>query len=98
MSDPKKVNLIPLGKRVLVAPMDEDEEKTEGGLIIPDTAKEEKTSQGKVVKLGTTRKEFKFLVEVGDKVFFKKYSPDEVEIDGEKYLLIEEEDILAIVK
>lgn len=93
----KDLKLQPLGKRVLVRPL-EVEEKTESGLIIPDTADKEKPSQGTVVKLGNTRKDFKFLVKEGDVVFFKKYSPDEIEMKGEKYYLIEEEDILAIVK
>ncbi len=97
MSD-KQIKLVPLGSRVLVKPL-EEEEQTEGGLIIPDTAKEEKTSQGTVVRLGTVREDdYKFLVKKGDKVFFKKYSPDEIELEGEKYFLIEEEDILAIIK
>jgi len=89
--------LQPLGKRVLVKPS-EKEEKTEGGLIIPATAEKEKPSQGVVVKLGTTKTDHKFLVKEGDVVFFKKYSPDEVEMDGDTYYLIDENDILAIIK
>lgn len=92
------VKLQPLGKRVLVKPQ-EREEKTKGGLYIPDTASDDKKpSQGTVVKLGITKKEHKFSVSVGDTVYFKKYSPEEVEIDGEKMLIIDEEEILAIVE
>ncbi len=92
-----KIKIQPLGKRVLVKP-DEKEEKTKGGLIIPDTADGEKASRGTVIKLGTPRKkDYNFFVKEGDKVLFKKYSPEEIEIDGEDYLLIEEEDVLAII-
>lgn len=92
-----KVKLQPLGERVLVLPL-EKEERTKGGLIIPDTADSEKASQGTVIKLGTPRKkDYKFFVKEGDKVLFKKYSPEEVEIDGIDYLLIDEADVLAIL-
>jgi chaperonin GroES len=92
----------PLGGRVLIKPL-EEEEVTASGLIIPDTAEKEKPQQGKVVALGTGKigedgKKIAFSVEVGDKVVFKKYSPDEVEVDDVEYLVIDEDDILAIVK
>ena len=92
----------PLGGRVLVSPL-EEEEVTDSGLIIPDTAEKEKPQQGLIVALGTGKiaddgSEVKFNVEVGDKVVFKQYSPDEVEVDGKDYLVIDEGDILAIVK
>ncbi len=67
-------------------------EKTAGGIVIPDTAKE-KPEQGKVISVGQDVKE----VKGGDKVLFGKYSPTEVKIDGKEYLLIKEEDVLAIV-
>jgi chaperonin GroES len=91
------VNLQPLGKRVLVEPV-KKEEKTTGGLYIPDSASDKKSSQGTVIKLGRTTKEHKFNVTEGDVVFFKSYSPEEIEIDGKTYLLLNEEDILAVVK
>lgn len=92
----------PLGGRVLVRPI-EEEGKTEGGLIIPDTAEKEKPQQGIVVALGTGKisedgKKVAFNVKVGDKVMFKQYAPDELEIKGEKYLVVDESDILAVVK
>lgn len=93
----KKVQIQPLGERVLVLP-DAKEEKTKGGLIIPQTAEEEKASCGTVIKLGTPRKkDYKFHVKEGDRVLFKKYSPEEVKIDEVEYLLIDEADILAII-
>lgn len=92
-----EVKLQPLGKRVLVKPV-EKETKTAGGLIIPDTVEDKKSSQGTVVKLGQTVEKHEFKVKVGDMVFFKKYTPEELEIDGEKYMLVDEKDILAVVK
>lgn len=95
------IKINPLGKRVLVK-QDQVEETTKGGLVLPPSANEDQKSEtGTVVKLGTGKskgKEIPFEVSVGDRIYFKKYSPDELEIDGEKYLLLEEEDILAIIK
>jgi chaperonin GroES len=91
------LSLQPLGKRVLLEPV-KKEEKTAGGLIIPDTAGDKKPSQGTVIKVGITTKEHKFLVKEGDVVFFKSYSPEEVEIEGKTYLLLNEDEILAVVK
>lgn len=92
----------PLGGRVLVKPL-EEEEITDSGLIIPDTADKEKPQQGIVVSLGTGKvlddgTIAKFNVKVKDKVVFKKYSPDEIDIDGEEYLVIDEDDILAVIE
>ncbi|HEX67806.1 MAG TPA: co-chaperone GroES [bacterium] len=91
----------PLGDRVLVKPM-EAEEKTKGGIVLPDTAKE-KPQQGEVVAVGKGKTlengETKPLaVKVGDKVLYGKYAGTEVTIDGEEYLIIREDDILAIIK
>jgi chaperonin GroES len=96
-----KLNIKPLGGRILVQPL-EEEEVTESGLIIPDTADKEKPQQGVVVALGTGKvtedgDEMDFRVEVGDKVLFKKYSPDEVEMGGEEYLVMDEDDVLAVI-
>jgi len=98
----KDIKIQPLGKRILVKPA-EIEEKTSGGLVIPPTSGDDKRPEtGEVVKLGIGKddegKEVKFDIKVGDKVYFKKYSPEEVEVDGEKYLIIEIEDILAVIK
>ena len=97
----KNINIQPIGKRVLIK-SDEIEEKTSGGLVLPPSASEDqKPETGVVVKLGEGKedgKEISFDVKVGDKVYFKKYSPDEIVLDGEKYLLLNLEDILAIIK
>ena len=90
----------PLGDRVLIKPL-EAEEKTKGGIIVPDTAKE-KQQEGKVIAAGKGRTEdgktVALEVKVGDKVLYGKYSGTEIKIDGEDMLIVKEEDILAIVK
>ena len=91
----------PLHDRVIVKRM-EGEEKTKGGIIIPDTAKE-KPIEGTVVAAGPGKvsddgKSIKMEVKVGDKVLYGKYSGTEVTIDGVEYLIMRESDILAIVK
>jgi len=91
----------PLGDRVLVKPL-EVEEKKKGGIIIPDTAKE-KPQEGKVIAVGKGKitEEGKVLpldVKVGDKILFGRYSGNEIKIDDEDYLIVKEEDILAIVE
>jgi chaperonin GroES len=97
----KNIKIQPLGNRVLVKP-DEVEEKTTGGLVLPPSASEDqKPETGTVVKLGKGKvdgKEVSFEISVGDRIYFKKYSPDEILIDGDKYLLLDGEDILAIIK
>ena len=91
----------PLGDRVLVKPS-EEKEKTKGGIYLPDTAKE-KPQEGEVVAVGEGRKvdDGKLIplsVKVGDKVLYGKYSGTEITVNGEEYLIIREEDILAIVE
>ena len=91
----------PLGQRVLVKRTD-SEEKSAGGLYIPDTAKE-KPQEAKVVALGTGGKDdegkaIEFTVKVGDLVLISKYGGTEVKLDGEEHLLINESDILGILK
>jgi len=91
----------PLDDRVLVIRL-EEEEKTEGGIIIPDTAKE-KPQQGKVVAVGPGKLNDKgeripLTVKKNDKVLFGKYAGTEVKIDGEEHLIMREDDILAIIE
>lgn len=97
----KTIKLEPLGKRVLIQP-DKIEEVTKGGLVLPPSANEDqKPETGTVVKLGKGKekgKEITFEVSVGNRVYFKKYSPDEIEVEKDTYLLIDVEDILAIIK
>jgi len=85
----------PLDERVLVKPQPE-EEKTAGGLIIPDTAKEKK-HQGDVIAVGTDE-DLQKVVNVGDVVLYGRYAGDEVTVDGEDYLLIDRKNILAVVE
>ncbi len=96
-----KMNLKPLGDRVIVKPM-EAEEKTKGGIILPDTAKE-KPIEGTVVATGPGKvsddgKAIKMEVKVGDKVLYGKYSGTEVNVEGEEYLIMRESDIFAIIE
>ena len=91
----------PLGDRVLVEPLKEDE-VTKGGIIIPDTAKE-KPTQGKVIAIGTGKlddagKKIAFNVKVGDRVLMPKYGGTEVKVDGKEYQIVREEDILGILE
>ena len=95
------MQLQPLADRVVVQPLNE-EEKTPGGIYLPDTAKE-KPQEGKVVAVGPGRVNDKgqridMTVKVGDRVVYSKYAGTEVEIGGEEYLILSEADILAIVQ
>ena len=85
----------PLADRVLVEPA-VAEEKTASGIIIPDTAKE-KPQEGKVVAVGSGKKDEPITVKVGDHVLYGKYSGTEVTIDGSEYLIMKEADIYGIV-
>ena len=94
------LNLKPLGNRVLVEPIEQDE-ITAGGIVLPETAKE-KPQQGMVLAIGPgTRdedgKRIPMDVAKGDKILFAKYSGTEIKVDGKKYLILREDDILAIV-
>lgn len=90
-----EVKIKPLSDRVLVEPM-EAEEKTTSGIIIPDTAKE-KPQKGTVVAVGPGKDDKKPQVEVGNTVLYGKYSGTELSIDGKDYLMMREDDILAIL-
>ena len=90
-----KVNITPLGERVVVEAA-LAVEKTAGGIIIPDTAKE-KPQEGTVVAVPAENKENPITVKVGDKVLYGKYAGTEINIDGNDYLIMNESDILAIV-
>lgn len=89
------VNVKPLHDRVIVKPA-EKAEKTAGGIIIPDTA-QEKPQKGEVVAVGDGKKDEPLNVKVGDTILFGKFSGTEIEIEGEKYLLMRESDIFAII-
>lgn len=85
----------PLHDRVLVEPYPA-EEKTASGIIIPDTAKE-KPQKGKVIALGSGKKDEAMTVKVGDTVLYGKYSGTEIEVEHKKYLIMKESDIFAIL-
>ena len=86
----------PLHDRVLIRVLD-SEEKTAGGIIIPDTAKE-KPKKGKVIAAGSGKKDEPVTVKEGDTVLYGQYSGTEIKIDGNDYLIMRESDIFAIVK
>ncbi|MEW5768383.1 MAG: co-chaperone GroES [bacterium] len=91
----------PLGDRVIVQRI-EEEEKTKGGLIIPDTAKE-KPQEGRVIAVGPGRvndkgEKIPMEVKANDRVLFGKYSGTEIKVEGEEYLIMHQDDILGIVE
>ena len=89
------MNIKPLADRVLILPAPA-EDKTIGGIIIPDTAKE-KPLQGKVVAVGHGTKDEEMVLKEGDTVLYGKYSGTEIEHEGEKYLIMRQSDILAVL-
>jgi chaperonin GroES len=96
-----KNKLSPIGGNILVKATS-NEKISASGIVLPDTVSAEKPQKGKVIALGTGKissdgKKIAFNVKVGDEVIFKKYSPDEIEIDGEEYLIMDEDSILAIL-
>lgn len=95
------MKLKPMDDRVIVTRLDESIEKSAGGIIIPDTAKE-KPQMGKVIAVGTDAPEgrtpLQDLIKAGDKVVFAKYGATEVKIDGETFLILGRSDILAVVE
>ena len=100
MANKTAVNVKPLADRVVVSPL-EDEEQMRGGLYIPDTAKE-KPQSGKIVAVGEGKLSEEGVriapdVEVGQTVLYGKYSGTEVTVEGEEYLILRESDILAIL-
>lgn len=97
-----KTVLTPIGGNILVRPITQ-EKISAAGIVLPETVNKEKSQKGEIVALGTGKitpdgKKVAFNVKVGDVVVFKKYSPDEIEINGEDYLIMEEDAILAIIK
>ena len=89
------MNIQPLADRVLVLPAPAEEKV--GGIIIPDTAKE-KPLQGKIVAAGKGTKDEEMILKEGDQVLYGKYAGTEIEFEGEKYLIMRQSDVLAIIK
>ena len=90
-----KVSIKPLADRVVIEPL-AAEEKTAGGIIIPDTAKE-KPQRGTVVAVGPGKKDEPITVKVGDVVLYGEYAGTEISIDNKDYLIMRESDIVAII-
>lgn len=97
------MNLKPLSNNVVIEPL-EVETTTKSGIVLPETAEKEKPMRGKIVAAGPGKMNedgdgrIPMQVKPGDMVLFKKYGPDEVEMDGKKYLVGDEDDILAIIE
>ncbi len=89
------MNIKPLADRVLILPAPA-EEKTIGGIIIPDTAKE-KPLKGEVIAAGNGTKDEEMVLKAGDQVLYGKYAGTEIELDGTKYLIMRQSDVLAVL-
>lgn len=95
------MNIKPLGDRVVIKVL-ASEEKTQSGIVLPDTAKE-KPQEGEIVAVGSGRtldngEKLPMEVKVGDRVIYSKYAGTEIKLDGEEYLILNERDILGIVE
>ncbi|OGG87661.1 co-chaperone GroES [Candidatus Kuenenbacteria bacterium RIFCSPHIGHO2_02_FULL_39_13] len=96
------MNLKPLSDHLIVKPIVEDK-TTKSGIVLPDTVDKDKPETGEVVAVGPGRvldngNRLAMSVKVGQKVLFKKYSPDEFKVDGEDYLVLSESDVIAIIE
>jgi len=96
------MNLKPLSNHLFIEPI-EEEKTTKSGIVLPENVDREKPIKGKIIAVGPGKRNEKgeiipMSVKVGDVVLFKKYGPDEIEIEGKKYLVGDEDDILAIIE
>jgi chaperonin GroES len=96
------MKLRPLGDHVIVKPLKENE-TTKSGIVLPDTVDKEKPEKGEVIAIGPGKlmengQRSPMSVKVGDKVVFKKYSPDEIKVDDEEVLVLNESDIIAVLE
>ena len=96
------MNFKPLSNHLFIEPI-EEEKTTKSGIVLPETAEKEKPIRGKVIAVGSGKinekgERIAMSVKVNDIVLFKKYGPDEIEIEGKKYLVGDEDDILAIIE
>ncbi|MFA6354757.1 MAG: co-chaperone GroES [Candidatus Paceibacterota bacterium] len=96
------MNFKPLSNHLFLEPT-EEEKTTKSGIVLPDSAEKEKPIRGKVLAIGPGKlnekgERIQMSVKVGDIVLFKKYGPDEIEVEGKKYLVGDEDDILAIIE
>ncbi|MBI3573291.1 MAG: co-chaperone GroES [Candidatus Kerfeldbacteria bacterium] len=95
------VQLKPLGAKALIKPVKE-EKMTKSGIVLPDTVEKEELEQGEVIAVGEGKRDHGQLVpmtvKVGDRVILKKYGPDKVKIDGQDFLVADEDDIVGIIQ
>lgn len=96
------MNFKPLSNHLFIEPI-EEEKVTKSGIVLPETAEKEKPVKGKIIAVGPGKinekgERIQMSVKVGDMVLFKKYGPDEIEIDNIKYLVGDEDDILAVIE
>ncbi len=89
------ISFKPINDRVVVMPLPA-EERTSGGIIIPDTAKE-KPQQGEIIAVGPGNKDHQMTVKSGDRVLYGKYSGQELKLNGHEYLIMREDDILVVL-
>lgn len=90
------MEITPMGERVLLKPV-KQEEKTKGGIYIPESAKEER-KEGEVIAAGTYKDGKDLPLKKGDRIIYGGYSSDEIKIDGEKYIMVEFKDVLAKIE
>lgn len=94
------VNLKPMRGKALIKPVKE-EKMTKSGIVLPDTVEKDELEQGEVIAVGAPKmddgQEVPMQVKVGDKVILKKYGPDKVKLDGQEYLVADEDDLIAIL-
>lgn len=96
------MKLKPLSEHLIVEPI-EEKIATKSGIVLPDTVDKERPQQGKVVAVGPGRildngQRLKMSVKVGDRVLFKKYSPDEIKVDDKEFLVLSESEVIAIIE
>jgi chaperonin GroES len=91
------MKLKPLGNRVVIQPISE-EETTKSGIILPDTVDKEKKAEGKVIAIGDGEKIKKLGLKEGDRVLFGKYAGEEVKVDDVEYKILSDEDVLAVIE
>jgi len=96
------MNIKPLADHILIEPIKE-EEKTKGGILLPETAEKERPEQGRVIAVGPGKKTedgriIPLSVQAGQKVLFTKYGPSEIKVDDKEFLIAKEDDILAIIE
>lgn len=96
------MNIKPLGDHLLVEPVKE-EEKTRAGILLPETAEKERPMQGTVIAAGPGKKSKEgkhnaLEIKKGDKILFSEYGPTKIKIEGKEYLIVKEEDVLAIIE